>query len=100
LESPENTALRASAPANSAVVVSVTTPPDRVPVPSKVAPLKNLTCSLSVVVVGGPTVKGDKTAVNVTGLPIKMDEFGEAVRVSEVLTGAAVSNTVLERLPT
>lgn len=52
------------------------------------------------VVVGGPTVKGERTAVNVTDWPVKIDEFGEAVRVSEVLTGAAVSSTVFERLPT
>ena len=59
-----------------------------------------MTNSPFVVVVGGPTVKGDNTAVNVTDCPVKMEELGEAVRVSEVSTGAAVSNTVLERLPT
>jgi len=100
LESPGNTALRASVPVDKAVVVSVATPPDSVPVPSKVAPLKNLTDSPFVVVVGGPTAKGDRTEVNVTDWPVKMDELGEVVRVSEVSTGAAVSCTVLETLPT
>jgi hypothetical protein len=100
LESPGKTALRVSVPTESEVVASVATPPDSVPVPSKVAPLKNFTDSPFVVVVGGPTVKGDRTAVNVTDCPAKIAELGEAVRVSEVSTGAAVRCTVLERLPT
>ena len=99
MESPGNTALRASAPGRSVVVVSVATPPRRCPEPSGVAPLKKFTSSPSVVVVGGPTVNGDRIAVNVTDCPVKIDEFGEAVRVSEVLTGAAVSGTVLDMLP-
>jgi hypothetical protein len=99
LESPGNRALRVSAPVGSAVV-SVAIPPDSVPWPRRIAPLKNLTDSPSVVVVGGPTVKGDSTAVNVTDCPVKMEEFGEAVSVREVSTGAAVSSTVPERLPT
>jgi hypothetical protein len=99
LESPGNTAVRESAPEGSAVVVSVAIPPSKCPEPSGVMQLKKLISSPSVVVVGGPTVKGDRTAVNVTDCPAKIDEFGEVVRVSEVLTGAAVSGTVLDRLP-
>lgn len=83
----------------SAVVVNVATPLKRWPEPSSVAPLKKLTRSPSVVVVGGPTVKGLRVAVNVTESPANMDEPGEATRASEVLTGAAVSGTVSERLP-
>jgi hypothetical protein len=56
-----------SAPTGSAVVVNVATPPDSVPEPSSVVPLKKLTGSVFVVVVGGPTVYGDRTAVNVSG---------------------------------
>jgi len=83
----------------SAVVVSVATPFKRWPEPRGVAPLKKLTSSPSVVVVGGPTVKGLRVAVKVTESPNKIEEFGEAVRVSDVFTGAAVSGTVSERLP-
>jgi hypothetical protein len=56
LESPGNTAVRVFDPVGSAVVVSVATPLDRVPEPSNVVPLKKLTSSPLVVVVGGPTV--------------------------------------------
>ena len=80
-----------SDPVVSAVVVRTATPLESVPEPSNVAPLKKLTSSPSVVVVGGPTVKGDSTAVNVTDSPVKIPVFGEKVRVSEVSTGAAVS---------
>ena len=99
MESPGNTALKLSAPVSSAVVVSVATPPDNVPDPRGVVPLKKFTNSPSVVVVGGPTVNGARTAVSVTGSPVKMDELGEAVSESVVLTGAAVNCTVLETLP-
>jgi hypothetical protein len=83
----------------SAVVVSVATPLNRWPGPRGIAPLKKLTSSPSVVVVGGPTVKGLRVAVKVTESPANMDEAGEDVRVSVVFTGAAVSGTVSERLP-
>jgi len=83
----------------SAVVARVATPLKRWPEPSSVEPLKKLTSSPSVVVVGGPTVKGLRVAVNVTESPDKREEFGEAVRVSDVLTGAAVSDTGSDRLP-
>ena len=56
MESPGNTAVKVSDPVTSAVVVSVATPFKREPVPSGVAPLKKLTGSPFVVVVGGPTV--------------------------------------------
>ena len=71
-------------------------PPESVPEPSNVVPLKNLTGSPFVVVVGGPTVNGDSTAVKVTDCPVKIAELGEAVRVSVVSTGAAVRCTTLE----
>lgn len=58
-----------------------------------------MTSSPSVVVVGGPTVKGLRVAVNVTASPDNMGEFGEAARVSEVFTGAAVRETASDRLP-
>ena len=100
MESPGNTALIEFDPGGRTVVVVVATPPDRIPEPSNVVPLKKFTSSPSVVVVGELTVKGDKIAVNMTDCPVKIAEFGETVKVSEVSTGAAVSKTVLERLPT
>ena len=89
-----------TAPVGSEDVVSVATPPSRVPEPSGVVPLKKLTGSPSVVVVGGLTVNGDKTAVNMTDCPANIEEFGDSVSASVVSVGAAVSNTVLETLPT
>jgi len=83
----------------SALVVRVATPLERWLDPRKVAPIKKLTSSPSVVVVGGPTVKGLRVAVNVTESPNNRDEFGEATRASEVFTGAAVRDTLSERLP-
>ena len=71
MESPGNTAVSESVPVNRAVVVRTATPPESVPEPSNVVPLKKLTDWPFVVVVGGPTVKGDSTAVNVTGCPVK-----------------------------
>ena len=56
MESPGNTALKESDPVTSAVVVNLATPFNRVPEPSNVVPLKKLTVSPFVVVVGGPTV--------------------------------------------
>jgi hypothetical protein len=44
-------------------------------------------------------VKGLRVAVNVTESPDNIEEFGEAVRVSEVFVGAAVSDTGSDRLP-
>ena len=71
MESPGNTAVSESVPVNNAVVVKTATPPESAPEPSKVVPLKKLTSSPFVVVVGGPTVKGDSTADNVTDCPVK-----------------------------
>ena len=71
MESPGNTAVSESVPVGRAVVVKTARPLESVPEPSRVVPLKNLTSSPFVVVVGGPTVKGDRTAVNVTDCPVK-----------------------------
>ena len=71
MESPGNTAVSESVPANNAVVVRTATPPASVPEPSNAPPLKKLTDSPFVVVVGGPTVKGDSTAVNFTDCPVR-----------------------------
>ena len=92
--------MREIAPVGSEDVVNVATPPVRLPEPINAPPLKKLTSSPSVVVVGGLTVNGDKTAVNVTDCPANIEEFGESVSTSVVSVGAAVSNTVLETLPT
>jgi hypothetical protein len=47
-----------------------------------------------VVVVGGPTVYGDRRAVKVADCPAKAVALREVVSVNEVLTGAAVRGTV------
>ena len=65
------------APVDSPLVVREATPLESVPEPSNVVPLKKLTRSPFVVVVGGPTVKGDSAAVNVTDCPVKIPVFGE-----------------------
>ncbi len=54
--SPGNTALNVSDPVTRADVVRVATPFDSTPEPSGVMPLKKLTESPFVLVVGGPTV--------------------------------------------